>query len=412
MSPMDRPRTPRRRAAILAIAAALLALPFASSGPAGAASIERPAEPAPAVPAAPGDLIKLTLIKSGLSSPVFVTAPGDGTNRLFIVEKTGRIRVLQGGQLLAKPFLDISASVSRGSEQGLLGLAFHPNFKANHKVYINFTNRSGDTIISEYRTYFGNTNLAKPSTKRRILEIPQPYENHNGGGLAFGPDGFLYIGLGDGGSGGDPGNRAQNKETLLGKMLRIGINGSTGSKHYKIPATNPFVGTFGWDAIWQYGLRNPWRWSFDRVTGDLWIGDVGQNAWEEIDHGIDAGNGPGRGVNWGWRVLEGKHCYPSGNSCSTSGKTMPVTEYGHGGGRCAVTGGYVYRGAAVPAIQGDYLYGDFCSGEIWGLDNPYTSPTPVLLLDTSLLISSFGEDRDGELYVTDLNGRLYRVDPA
>jgi glucose/arabinose dehydrogenase len=412
MSGMDRPRTPRRNAAILAIAAALLAMPFASSGSAAVPSVEPPTRTEPAPPAAPGDLIKLTLITSGLSSPVYVTHAGDGTNRLFIVEKTGRIRILQNGQLLAKPFLDISDRVSRGSEQGLLGLAFHPNFRGNHKVYVNFTDRLGDTIITEYQTYFGNTNLVKPSTRRRILKVDQPYENHNGGGMNFGPDGFLYIGLGDGGSGGDPGNRAQNKETLLGKMLRIGINGSTGSRHYKIPGSNPFVGTSGWDAIWMYGLRNPWRWSFDRSTGDLWIGDVGQNSWEEIDHGVDSGHGPGKGVNWGWRVLEGTHCYPSGNSCNTSGKAMPVIEYAHSGGRCSVTGGYVYRGAAIPSIQGDYLYGDFCSGEIWGLDNPYTSPTPVLLLDTSLLVSSFGEDRNGELYVTDLNGRLYRVDQA
>jgi glucose/arabinose dehydrogenase len=229
--------------------------------------------------------------------------------------------------------------------------------------------------------------------------------------LAFGPDGFLYIGMGDGGAGGDPGNRAQNKESLLGKMLRIGINGTSGSKNYKVPGSNPYVGTFGWDPIWQIGLRNPWRWSFDRQTGDLWIGDVGQNEWEEVDRAPMTASGPGRGVNWGWNRLEGTHCYPPGSSCSTSGKKMPLAQYSHGTGRCAVTGGYVYRGSDIPALVGGYVYGDYCSGEIWVVAANATAPaTPTRLLDTNLLISSFGETGVGELMVTDLGGRLYRVD--
>ena len=356
--------------------------------------------------------VALKTVATGFVKPVLVTNAGDGSRRRFVVEQTGYVRTIEQGPK-ATPFLDVHTRVTTGgSEQGLLGLAFHPGFKTNGRLYVNYT-RAGDgaTVVDEYRVTT-NPDVVSVATRRQIIAIAQPYANHNGGGIAFGPDGFLYIGMGDGGSGGDPGNRAQSKVTLLGKMLRIGINGTSGTKHYKIPGTNPFVGTYGWDAIWQYGLRNPWRWSFDRVTGDLWIGDVGQNDWEEVDRAVDTGNGPGRGTNWGWRVLEGTHCYPGGNSCNTSGKAMPVAEYAHSGGRCAITGGYVYRGTAIASIQGDYLYADFCSGEIWGLDNPYTSPTPVLLLDTNLLISSFGEDRDGELYVTDLNGRLYRVDPA
>jgi len=409
---MDRPRPLRRRTTALAIAGIVIAWPLAIGGFAEAAVLAPPAGVRAAPPAAPADAqIKLTLVASGLSSPVFVTSAQDGTGRLFIVEQTGRIRIYANGSVLSTPFLDLEGKVSGGSEQGLLGLAFHPNFETTHKLYVNYTNLAGDTIIREYRTYAGNPNRVNPATGRLILKIGQPYENHNGGMLAFGPDGFLYIGMGDGGAGGDPGNRAQNKESLLGKMLRIGINGTSGSKNYKVPGSNPYVGTFGWDPIWQIGLRNPWRWSFDRQTGDLWIGDVGQNEWEEVDRAPMTASGPGRGVNWGWNRLEGTHCYPPGSSCSTSGKKMPLAQYSHGTGRCAVTGGYVYRGSDIPALVGWYVYGDYCSGEIWVVAANATAPaTPTRLLDTNLLISSFGETGVGELMVTDLGGRLYRLD--
>jgi glucose/arabinose dehydrogenase len=365
--------------------------------------------------AAPSDArIKLSLVTSGLANPVFATTSGDGSGRLFIVEKPGRIRILSNGQQLARSFLNISAGVSTGSEQGLLGLAFHPNFKTNRKLYVNFTRLDGATVIREYKASVSNPNIVDPASKRLILRIPQPYANHNGGGIGFGPDGFLYIGMGDGGSGGDPGNRAQSLGSLLGKMLRIDVNGTSGSRNYRIPASNPFVGRTGLDEIWSYGLRNPWRWSFDRLTGDLWIGDVGQDAWEEIDRAKKTSAGAGKGVNWGWRVLEGRHCYPASvASCNTSGKTMPLVEFDHGGGRCSVTGGYVYRGTRIPALVGGYVFGDFCSGEIWVVAANATTPAArTLLLDTGLQISSFGESPAHELLVTDLGGSVYRIDPA
>ena len=365
--------------------------------------------------AAPSDAhIKLTLVTSGLANPVFATTSGDGSGRLFIVEKPGRIRILSNGQLLARSFLNISAGVSTGSEQGLLGLAFHPSFKTNRKLYVNFTRLDGSTVIREYKASVSNPNIVDPASKRLILRIPQPYANHNGGGIGFGPDGFLYIGMGDGGSGGDPGNRAQSLGSLLGKMLRIDVNGTSGSRNYRIPASNPFVGRTGLDEIWSYGLRNPWRWSFDRLTGDLWIGDVGQDAWEEIDRAKKTSAGAGKGVNWGWRVLEGRHCYPASvTSCNTSGKTMPLVEFDHGGGRCSVTGGSVYRGTRIPALVGGYVFGDFCSGEIWVVAANATTPAArTLLLDSGLQISSFGESPAHELLVTDLGGSVYRIDPA
>jgi glucose/arabinose dehydrogenase len=362
--------------------------------------------------AAPGDAhIRLALRASGLSQPDFLTSAHDGTSRLFIVEKTGRIKIMKDGRIRSTPFLNIASQVSTGAEQGLLGLAFHPNFETNRKLYVNFTNRHGNTVIREYKVYKSNRNLVNPSTARQVLWIDQPYDNHNGGMLAFGPDGDLYIGMGDGGSGGDPGNRAQNKGSLLGKMLRIGVNHSDPGLAYHIPASNPYVGVTGRNEIWQLGLRNPWRFSFDRSTHDLWIGDVGQASWEEADRATETGSGPGRGINWGWNVLEGTHCYPPGSSCSTAGKTPPLLEYDHGGGRCAITGGYVYRGSEIPVLRGGYVFADYCSGEIWVAAATASAPAAkTRLLDTGLLISSFGETSAGELYVVDLGGRVYRIE--
>jgi glucose/arabinose dehydrogenase len=365
--------------------------------------------------AAPTDAhIQLALKASGLSKPVFVTSAPDGSGRLFIVEQTGRIRILKNGVILPTPFLSIRSYVSGATEQGLLGLAFSPKFATNHKLYVDYTDLNGNTIIREYRTLTSDPNRVAVTTGRTILKINQPYANHNGGMLAFGPDGYLYIGMGDGGSSGDPGNRAQSTTSLLGKILRINVNGSTSTKNYLIPPTNPYVGRTGYDEIWQLGLRNPWRFSFDRATGNLWIGDVGQNSWEEIDRAVKTTSGAGRGVNWGWRVMEGFHCYNPSTGCSTTGKTKPLLEYDHSNGQCAVTGGYVSRGPAVPALNGGYVFGDFCTGEIWVVSATASSPaTPVLLLDTDLTISSFGEDASGNLYVVDHDGgRIYEIVPA
>jgi len=358
--------------------------------------------------------VKLTVVTSAVSQPVLATSARDGTGRLFIVEKTGKIRIVKDGSLLATPFLDLSASVSNGGEQGLLGLAFHPSYKTNRKLYVNYTDRSGNTVVREFRASTTNPDRVAGSTGRTIIRIAQPYANHNGGMIAFGRDGYLYIGMGDGGSGGDPGNRAQSTSTLLGKMLRINVNGKTSTRNYTIPSSNPYVGRTGRDEIWQRGLRNPWRFSFDRANGNLWIGDVGQNKYEEVDRAVRTTTGPGRAINWGWRVMEGFHCYRPATGCSTSGKKNPLLEYSHASdGRCAVTGGYVYRGKAIPALAGWYVYGDYCSGEVWAVPGTASSkPTPVRLLGTGSgrLVAGFGQDDAGELYLCDFNGTVYRID--
>ncbi len=415
-SGMNRRHALRARLAPVAIAVGLLGPSFVLAGQAQARALAidgagRSAVGGGAATVLAGPTaarIRLRLIASGLSQPVFATSAHDGTGRLFIVEKTGKIRILQNGHIRSTPFLNISTEVSRGSEQGLLGLAFHPSFKTNHKLYINFTDRNGDTVVREYRTSSSNPNVVNTATMRRIIKIYQPYANHNGGMLAFGPDGYLYIGMGDGGSAGDPGNRAQNPDSLLGKLLRININRIASGTQYQNPGTNPYVGIPGRDEVWEIGLRNPWRFSFDATKGDLWIGDVGQNTYEEVDHAVP---GSGRGVNWGWRVMEGSHCYLPATGCDTSGKTLPLLDYDHGSGRCAVTGGYVYRGSKVPLLRGGYVFGDFCSGEIWVVPDTATRPAAkVLLLDTSLLISSFGQIGGGELVVVDLHGRVYMIE--
>jgi glucose/arabinose dehydrogenase len=352
----------------------------------------------------PGNVnLTFTRVARGLSKPVFATHSGDGSGQLFIVEQTGRVRVIRKGVMQATPFLDLRSKISNGSERGLLGLAFHPDYRTNGKFYVNYTNKAGATVVAEY--YRSATNASRAGTKTKtILKIAQPYANHNGGMLAFGPDGYLYVGMGDGGSAGDPGNRAQNVNSLLGKMLRLNVNTK---KAFTVPPSNPYVGRAGHDLVWSIGLRNPWRFSFDRANGDLWIGDVGQNRYEEINH--LAGSTRGRGANYGWRQLEGNACFKPATGCRKTGKTMPVAVYGHGG-NCSVTGGYVYRGLTYPDLAGVYLFGDFCSGRIWGLDSagPNTQ-SPVLLKDTALMISSFGEDQAGNVYVVDLAGSVYRI---
>jgi glucose/arabinose dehydrogenase len=398
---------PARRARSLIAAAVVLAVAVGLPSTAGAVS------PSPTA-FDPGKVsLRLSLLARGLSQPVLLTGARDGTNRKFIVEKGGRIRIVKGSPpvLLATPFLDLSAKVSKGGEQGLLGLAFHPSYKTNGRFYVNYTDTAGDTVVAEYRRSSTSPDRAA-TTGRTLLRIDQPYANHNGGMIAFGPDGYLYIGMGDGGSAGDPGNRAQSLESYLGKMLRIDVDGRTGTLPYGIPATNPYVGKAGLDLIWSRGLRNPWRWSFDRQTGDLWIGDVGQASWEEVDRSVKGSAvAAGRAANYGWRVMEGRHCYAPATGCSTTGKVLPLVEYAHAGGRCSVTGGYVYRGTAYPDMVGGYFFADYCTGEIFSVAATAASPASLRrLLDTSLRIGGFGQDDAGYLYVTDLaGGTVYQL---
>ena len=352
----------------------------------------------------------------GLVNPVFITHAGDGSGRIFIVERKGRIRILKNGALLATPFLDIQSIVkSDSSEQGLLGLAFHPNYDANGKFYVVYTApRSGDSVgsiltLRQYAVSAGNPDIADPNSDITILTIDHPtYSNHNGGTVAFGNDGYLYWSTGDGGGGGDPFNNAQDLTKLLGKVLRIDVN--SGSP-YAIPASNPFYNSSVpgiKKEIWAYGLRNPWRMSFDRIIHDLYIGDVGQSKLEEIDFQSSASTG---GENYGWRVMEGSSCYNPSSGCDQSGKILPIAEYNHTLG-CSVTGGYVYRGSNFPSLSGYYLYGDFCSGRIFGIYNDYPTgwTMPVQLADTPFNIATFGEDEQGELYLADYGGgKIYQI---
>jgi glucose/arabinose dehydrogenase len=348
--------------------------------------------------------VNLRAVVEGLDRPVVVAHAGDGSGRLFIAQQGGQIRIFDGTRLLTVPFLDLSAFVSRGSEQGLLGLAFHPAYETNGLFYVNLTDAAGDTQILRFAVS-GDPNVADPRSAVPLLSVDQPFANHNGGQLVFGPDGKLWIGLGDGGSAGDPGDRAQSGTTLLGKILRIDVDQGL---PYAIPQENPFLADSSVrDEIWALGLRNPWRFSFDRLTGDLFIADVGQNAWEEVSF-EPAGSGGGR--NYGWRRMEGNHCFDPGSGCNDGSLVLPILEYSHSFG-CSVTGGYRYRGAEMPEHSGTYFYGDFCSGRIWGgTENLETgSWTSTELLDSELLISTFGEDEVGELYVADLSGTLYRI---
>jgi len=345
-------------------------------------------------------------IARGLSNPVLITHSGDNNGRLFVVEQTGRIRVIRKGVLQSAPFLDLRSKISTGGERGLLGLAFHPDYSWNRKFYVNYTDTNGNTVIAQYLRSATNASRADPTAKI-VLRIPQPFSNHNGGMLAFGPDRYLYVGMGDGGSSGDPGNRAQNLSSLLGKMLRLNIDTS---KAYTVPPTNPYVGRSGHDLIWSLGLRNPWRFSFDRNNGNLWIADVGQNRFEEVNRSLapDAG----RAANYGWRHLEGNQCFNPSSGCPTAGKTMPMAVYSHSVG-CSVTGGYVYRGATYPDLRGVYLFGDYCSGRVWGLDaNGPNTQSPVLLYDTGANISSFGEDQAGNVYLVDHGGDIWLIRDA
>jgi glucose/arabinose dehydrogenase len=347
------------------------------------------------------------VVSSGISSPTFVGNAGDGSNRLFITERAGIVRVLQPGSSTPTVFLDIRTKIVSGGEQGLLGLAFHPLYESNGRFFVYYT-RAGDgtLVLAEYKVSTSNSDIADP-TEKVLLTIPHPTNtNHNGGMLAFGPDGFLYIGVGDGGAGNDPPNNAQNVDVLLGKILRIDINPPVGSGlPYTSPPTNPFFGaTAGRDEIFALGLRNPWRFSFDRITGQQWVADVGQGLFEEVDTPIVNGG------NYGWRVFEGFACTNNDPAlCSNPANYIfPIFDYTHSNGRCSITGGYVYRGSAAAVPSGTYVHGDFCSGEIFAWDGT----TQSVLLDTTLSISSFGEDEQGELYVVNLGGTVSKIVPA
>jgi len=367
------------------------------------------ASPAPlpsASPPAPALAIALEPVADGLAGPLFAGNAGDGSGRLFVIEQAGRIRVVRDGRLLPEPFLDITGRVSAGGERGLLGLAFAPTFAADGRFFVDYTDRDGNTVVSELRAPDPAADRADPASERVLLRIDQPFSNHNGGALVTGPDGHLWIATGDGGSRGDPRGNGQRLDTLLGKLLRIDPRAASGAP-YGIPADNPFVGRAGaLGEIWAYGLRNPWRFSFDRATADLWIGDVGQNAIEEVDRWPA---GSPAGPNFGWNTMEASACFDPAEGCARDGLVLPVAEYGHDLG-CSVTGGYVYRGPALPSLAGTYLYADYCSGTIWGLDAAAERPAPRVLLESGLSIASFGEDEAGELYVVDLaGGRLLRV---
>jgi glucose/arabinose dehydrogenase len=346
------------------------------------------------------DRLVLTKVAGGITHPTAIVNAGDGSGRLFLVEQGGRIKILRNGKVLPAPFLDISHLVTRdGGEQGLLGLAFPPDFAHRKNFYINYTNKTGigNTVVARVQVS-QDPDRADASSLKQLLTITQPYANHNGGNLVFGPDKMLYIGTGDGGSANDPKGNGQNKKSLLGKLLRIEVLGST--KPYEIPAGNPFR-----NEIWAYGLRNPWRFSFDRITGDLYIADVGQNKVEEIDL---QPAGAGAGTNYGWNIMEGSDCFQHA-TCKKEGLVLPIAEYRHGKGDCSVTGGYVYRGSNK-ALQGIYFYGDFCSGRIWGLQHVGGKWQNSLYKDSKLAVSTFGEDEAGELYLADYGkGDIYRL---
>jgi glucose/arabinose dehydrogenase len=352
--------------------------------------------------AARADVV-LERIASGLDTPVAITHAGD--TRLFITLQKGLVVIHDGTSVLPTPFIDLRSVLISGGERGLLSVAFHPDYAQNGRFFVYYTNRSGDITIARYNRSASNPNLADAASGVVLLTIPHPTNsNHNGGQLQFGSDGYLYAGTGDGGGAGDQSNNAQNLSSLLGKMLRIDVDsGAT----YTVPPSNPFVARAGArPEIWAYGLRNPWRFSFDRETGDLWIADVGQGSWEEVDLQPVTSIG---GENYGWRRMEGAHCFNPATNCSEPGMVLPVIEYPHSP-ECSITGGYRYRGTRSPALRSRYIYGDLCSGKIWGAALIGSSWNVALLRDTAFTITTFGEDAAGEVYVADVNdGSIYRI---
>ncbi len=347
----------------------------------------------------------------GFTQPLFVTHAGDESGRIFVIEKAGIVRIVRDGTVVESAFLDISDRVTTaGNEQGLLGLAFPPNFSESGYFFVNYSNLEGNSAISRFQVDAANADVADPASEFSVLQIEDPARNHNGGMLVFGPDDYLWIGMGDGGGGGDTYGNGQNPDTLLGKMLRIDVT-SDPSVPYVIPPDNPWVdadwnGADVRDEVWALGLRNPWRYSFDRHTGDLWLADVGQNVYEEVNYNVEGTQG---GLNYGWPIMEGLHCF-NASECDQTDLQLPVFEYEHAKG-CSITGGYVYRGSEYPMLQGVYIFGDYCSGIVWAtIPNPDGSWNTTEMSKVNGQISSFGEDENGELYVTDLtSGTIYRV---
>ena len=355
---------------------------------------------------APATGLRLVEVARGLDGPLYVTTP-TGDPRLFVVEQPGRVRVIEGGRLLDRPFLDLTKRARSGGERGLLSIAFHPQYRANGFLFVNYTDLNGDTQIERYRVT-ADPNVADPASARLVLHVAQPYPNHNGGHILFGPDGMLYVGMGDGGSGGDPHGNGQNLGTLLGKLLRLDVDVSNDSRApgYRIPRDNPFVGRRGArPEIWADGLRNPWRFCFDAPAGLLYIADVGQNRWEEVDVASTRAGG----LNYGWNIMEGRHDYaPRGRS--RAGLVMPLVEYGHDDG-CSITGGFVYRGRAMPELAGTYFFSDYCRG--WIRSFRVSQGRAIERREWQSVdagqVTSFGLDAAGELYLTNAAGRVYRL---
>jgi len=345
---------------------------------------------------------------SGLTSPLGLEQPNDGSGRLFVVEQGGKIKIIQNGSVLATAFLDVGSKITTGDEMGLLGVTFHPNFSTNGKLYVNYTRTlSGQfqSVIAEYTASPAGANQVNVATERILLTVDQVsnFNNHKAGQLAFGPDGMLYFGLGDGGGAGDPFGHGQSTATLLGKMMRIDVNSTDPGLQYHVPSDNPFASGGGLPEIWAFGFRNPWRFSFDRGTGRLFVADVGQDKFEEVDI-------VQKGLNYGWNIMEGLHCFNPPSGCNTAGLALPVAEYSHGEGN-AVIGGFVYRGANLPTLRGVYVFGDLGTGKIFALQE--TSPntfTRALLMTTGKTISSFGQDQAGELYLVDFGaGSIFKL---
>lgn len=390
-----RERHVNRAAWIVSAAVCLLAV--------GCGGVQHPSPPPSPI------AISLQPVASGLSSPLDLEQPNDGSGRLFVVEQGGAIKILQNGAVLPQPLLDISSKVLNKVEMGLLGVTFHPNFQANGKFYVNYVRNFGgqfQSVIAEYLVSSANPNQADPGSERILLTADQVnnFPNHKAGQLAFGPDGFLYFGLGDGGGEGDPLRHGQNTQTLLGKMMRIDVNSAGPSTPYAIPSDNPFAAGGGLPEIYAVGFRNPWRFSFDRITGRLFVADVGQDKFEEIDIVT-------KGGNYGWNVMEGDHCFNPPSGCNTAGFILPIVEIPHPEGE-AVIGGFVYHGTALTGMQNRYVFGDL-NGQIWTLtENPPNTFTRDLLLKPGFNISSFGQDSAGELYVVDISGgRVLKLVP-
>lgn len=350
--------------------------------------------------------VSLQVVASGLATPLDLEQPNDGSGRLFVVEQGGTIKILQNGALLPQPFLDISNKVIFQGEMGLLGLTFHPGFQTNRKFYVNYVRNAGgqfQSVIAEFLASATNPNQSDPASEQILLVVDQVsnFVNHKAGQLAFGPDGFLYFGLGDGGSAGDPFGHGQNTQTLLGKLMRIDVNSTSAGKPYTIPADNPFATGGGLPEIYAIGFRNPWRFSFDRNTGRLFVADVGQDRFEEIDI-------VQKGGNYGWNTMEGMHCFNPPTGCNVAGLQLPIVEISHPEAE-AVIGGFVYHGTAIAGLQNQYIFGDL-SGKIWSLqENPANTFTRTLLLSPGFNISSFGQDAAGELYVVDVSGRVLKI---